>query len=91
MAQRKKQRSKVKTQAKRRPAPKKKVVKAKKKVVRRKPTTSLVKEAPVQPPQPVQPTIQENPDDLGQRQEQIHDAEDAIVDEADEEELGEAV
>jgi hypothetical protein len=45
----------------------------------------------VQPLEPVQPTIQEDAEDFEARQEQIHDAEDAIVDEADEEELGEAV
>jgi hypothetical protein len=50
-----------------------------------------VKKTPVQPLQPVQPEIQQNPDELEERQEQIHDAEYAIVDEADEEELGEAV
>ena len=51
----------------------------------------VVKKGPVQPLEPVPPTIQENADTVEERQEEFHDAEDAIVDEADEEELGEAV
>jgi hypothetical protein len=54
-------------------------------------TKKLVKKTPVQPLQPVEAEIQENAEDLEERQDQIHEAEDAIVDESDEEELGEAV
>jgi hypothetical protein len=91
MAQKKKARKKAKASAKRKPVPKKKVVKARKKAVRRKPTKKPVKKTPVQPLQPVEAEIQQNAEDLEERQDQIHEAEGAIVDEADEEELGEAV
>ena len=64
MAQKKKAKKKAKITAKRKPAPKKKVVKAKKKAVRRKPTKTLVKKTPVQPLEPVEPTFQQNEDDL---------------------------
>ena len=58
------------------------------KSVRRKSLKDLVKESPVQPPQPVRSTIQDTTENLEERQEQIHDAEDAIVDESEEEDLG---
>ena len=87
MPQKKRTKKKTKALAKRRPAAKKKPMKAKGKAVRRKPTKTVGKETPVQPTQPAQPMPQENTD-LEERQEQIHDAEDAIVDEAEEEEPG---
>jgi hypothetical protein len=43
------------------------------------------------PAEPVQPIAEENPIDIGERQEETHDAEDGTVDEQEEEELGEAV
>jgi hypothetical protein len=70
---------------------KKKAVKAKKKAIRRKPTKNLVKKIPVQPRQTVEAEIQQNAEDLEERQDQIHEAEEAIVDEADREEFGKAV
>jgi len=82
---------KAKASARRKPVPKKKAVKAKKKAIRRKPTKKLVKKIPVQPLQPVEAEIQQNAEDLEERQDQIHEAEDAIVDEADREEFGKAV
>ena len=90
MTAKRKTKKKMKVSAKRKAAPKKKTVKAKKKMPKRKAVVKLVKKTPVQPFEPV-PTVQENTDTLEERQEQFHDAEDAIVDEADEEELGEAV
>ena len=91
MAQKKKTRKKVTAQTRRKAAPKKKTAKAKKATPKRKAAKKLVKKTPVQPLEPEQPVIQDDTTDLEERQEQIHDAEDAIVDEADEEELGEAV
>ncbi len=88
MAQKKAKKKKV--LAKRNPAPKKKVLQSKKTIARRS-TKKPVKKTPVQPLPPAQPEIQQNPDELEEHQEQIHDAEYAIVDEADEEEFGEAV
>ena len=88
MAQKKKAKKKGKALAKRRPAAKKKAMKARGKPVRRKPIKKLVKETPVQLPQPVQSTVQEATENLEARQEEIHDAEDAIVDEAEEVKLG---
>jgi hypothetical protein len=82
---------KAKASARRNPVPKKKAVKAKKKAIRRKPTKKLVKKIPVQPRQPVEAEIQQNAEDLEERRDQIHEAEDAIVDEADGEEFGKAV
>lgn len=90
MAQKRKGK-KAKASASRKPVPKKKAVKAKKKAIRRKPTKKLVKKIPVQPLQPVEAEIQQNAEDLEERQDQIHEAEDAIVDEADGEEFGKAV
>lgn len=86
----KKKGKKAEASARRKPVPKKKAVKAKK-GIRRKPTKKLVKKIPVQPLQPVEAEIQQNAEDLEERQDQIHEAEDAIVDEADGEELGKAV
>jgi type II secretory pathway predicted ATPase ExeA len=88
MAQRKKVK-KAKASAK--TSTKKKAVKAKKKAIRRKPTKKLVKKIPVQPRQTVEAEIQQNAEDLEERQDQIHEAEEAIVDEADREEFGKAV
>jgi hypothetical protein len=90
MAQKKKG-TKAKASARRKPVPKKRSVKAKKKAIRRKPTKKLVKKIPFQPLQPVEAEIQQNAEDLEERQDQIQEAEDAIVDEADGEELGQAV
>jgi hypothetical protein len=64
MAQKKKLKPKAKAQAKRKPAPKKKTVKARTKSLNRKPAKRLVKKTPVQPLDPVQPTIQQNTYDL---------------------------
>jgi type IV secretory pathway VirD2 relaxase len=50
-----------------------------------------VKKIPVQPLQPVEAEIQQNAEDLEERQDQIREAEDAIVDETDGEEFGKAV
>jgi hypothetical protein len=90
MAQKKRTKKKTKASARRNAAPKKKALKSKKKVAR-KPRKKLVKETPVPATELVQPTIQEDTSDIEERQEQVHDAEDAIVDEQEEEELGEAV
>lgn len=88
MAQRKKVK-KAKASAK--TSTQKKAVKAKKKAIRRKPTKKLVKKIPVQPRQTVEAEIPQNAVDLEERQDQIHEAEEAIVDEADREEFGKAV
>jgi hypothetical protein len=90
MAAKKKAKKNTKLSAKRKPVAKKKALKSAKKVAR-KSTKKPVKKTPVQPLQSVQPEIRQNPDELEERQEQIHDAEDAIVDEAYEEDIGEAV
>jgi hypothetical protein len=91
MAAKNKTKKKTKSSDRRKAAPKKKALKSKKRVARKSPKKALRK-TPVAPPaEPVQPVAQENPLDIDEGQEQIYDAEDAIVGEKEEEELGEAV
>jgi hypothetical protein len=63
--------------------------KSKKKMSRRSPKKPVKKSPVAIPVQPIQPIVEESP--IDERQEEIHDAEDAIVDEREEEDLGEAV
>jgi len=90
MAQKKNRKKTPKGLARRKPAPKNKILKAKRKITRKSPNKG-VKETLVAESQRVQAIVQDTPVDLEERQEQIHDAEDAIVDEKEEEEMGEAV
>jgi hypothetical protein len=74
-----------KSSTRRKVAPKK----SKKKLSRR-PAKKRIKKSPVAvPARPIEPIAEENL--IVERQEEIHDAEDAIVDEREEEDLGEAV
>jgi hypothetical protein len=91
MAAKKKPKKKTKASARRKAAPKKKVLKSKTRVERKSRKKAVQKPPAAAPIQPLQPIVEEKPIDIEERQEEIHDAEDAIVDEQEDEELGEAV